>query len=423
MKPVMRTFPSGLRLIVIPQPDATTATALVLVGTGSSYENDSRRGLSHFLEHICFKGTTRRPSTRAIAEELDAIGAVSNAFTSNEYTGYYAKGNPAHLPTFIDVLGDIYLHSTFPPEEIEKEKGVIIEEMNMYEDQLPQKAGELLLQLMYGDQPAGRPLIGTKESVLSYTRNDFIEYVRAHYHAGNTVVTIAGPITMAAVEEHVATAFAAIPTAPQLPMKQTDDAQQSFVHGIVHRPSDQAHIAIGFRSVPYRHADARTLQILATLMGRGMSSRLFQILREDMGAAYYVHVEQEGFLDHGIFGIGAGIDKTRINEILARIASELSLLKTTLVPQAELSKAIEYAVGMLRLGLETTDEIASFCGTPLVLGKDLMTPKDIEQEYRAVTAEDIQRIAQTIFVGTNASLAIVGPYTEGAIDTAPLAAL
>jgi predicted Zn-dependent peptidase len=142
-----------------------------------------------------------------------------------------------------------------------------------------------------------------------------------------------------------------------------------------------------------------------------------------MGAAYYVHVEQEGFLDHGIFGIGAGIDKTRINEILARIASELSLLKTTLVPQAELSKAIEYAVGMLRLGLETTDEIASFCGTPLVLGKDLMTPKDIEQEYRAVTAEDIQRIAQTIFVGTNASLAIVGPYTEGAIDTAPLAAL
>ncbi len=423
MKPKITTFPSGLRLITIPQPDATTATALVLVGTGSSYEADKQAGLSHFLEHMSFKGTVKRTSSRAIAEELDAIGAVSNAFTSNEYTGYYAKGNPSHLATFIDVLGDIYLHSTFPEIEIEKEKGVIIEEINMYEDQLPQKAGEQLVKLMYPDQPAGRPIIGSKETVSSFTQKDFIDYVRTHYHGGNTVVIVAGPIDSVSVKRDVAKAFATSTARKGVKMKKTNDNQSAFVRGLMYRPSDQAHIAIGFRSVAYRHRDARALQLLATLLGRGMSARLFQILREDMGAAYYVHVEQEGFMDHGIFCIVAGIDKARINEIIARIATELSVLKQAPISEGELSKAKEYAIGMLRLGLETTDEVASFYGVPAVMGKELMTPQDIEKEYRAVTAADIRRIARKLFVGTRATLSVVGPYEEKDIDTTALASL
>lgn len=423
MKPKTYTFPSGLRLVVVERPDAPTTTALVLVGTGSSYETPTQAGLSHFLEHMCFKGTTRRPSARAIAEELDAIGAVSNAFTTNEYTGYYTKGNPAHTSTFIDVLGDIYLHSTFPPAEIEKEKGVIIEEINMYEDQLPQKAGELLMKLMYSDQPAGRPVIGTKASVSSFTQKDFLAYVHKHYHGGNTIIVIAGPVTLTAIRKDVANAFAATMTNKSAVLKKTIDTQKAFVHDVVTRVSDQAHIAIGFRSVPFRHADARALNLLATLLGRGMSSRLFQVLREDLGAVYYIHADQEGLKTHGFFAIGAGIDKTRINEIIAVIARELAFIKENPVSPVELAKAKEYAIGMLRLGLETSDELASFYGLPLVMSKTPLSPKDIEKEYRALTAADIKRVARSYLKGTRASLAVVGPFTKGDIDSTPLASL
>ena len=204
VKPILKTLKNGLRILLIPQPQAATATALILVATGSKYENKATSGLSHFLEHMFFKGTTKRPSAKNICETLDEIGSISNAFTSQEYTGYYAKGSPQHVDKYLDVLSDIYLDSTFPEGEIAKEKGVIIEEINMYEDMPQHKVGQALVTLMYGDQPAGWPIIGTKENVLAFSRKDFIDYHHLHYHADNTIIVLAGAIDpQHAVAPHV----------------------------------------------------------------------------------------------------------------------------------------------------------------------------------------------------------------------------
>jgi predicted Zn-dependent peptidase len=423
MKPKVITLENGLRIIAIPRPEAAIVTALVLVGTGSKYESKEENGLSHFLEHMCFKGTVRRPSAKVISEELDGVGAVSNAFTSHEYTGYYAKGSPKHLSTFIDVLSDTYLNSTFPEAEIQKEKGVIIEEINMYEDLLQHKVAEELLSLMYGDQPAGWPIIGNKETVSSFTRKDFVSYKKKHYHADNTVVAICGPIDIKDTVKKVEAAFSHIDTHKSAKMKKVKDAQHTPMLRVVSKQIPQAHMAIGFRSVPFRHPDAPAVALLATILGRGMSSRLMQKLREELGAVYYVHAEQDSFIDHGIFGIIAGIDKDRPNFIIQCVLDELKNLKEKLLSKEELTKAKEYTLGMIRLGLESTDDIAGFYATPLILKKDFKTPEQIIKEYTAVTAEDMRRVARKLFVPKRANIAILGPYVEKDIDLKPFSNL
>jgi predicted Zn-dependent peptidase len=423
MKPIVKTLSTGLRTVIIPQPEAATVTALVLAGTGSKYESPQEAGLSHFLEHMCFKGTLNLPTPKIIAETLEGLGAISNAFTSHEYTGYYVKGNPNHLDTFLEVLSDIYLRATFPSTELEKEKGVIIEEINMYEDMPQHKVGEELLSLMYGIQPAGQPIIGSKATVRSFTREDFVRYRKNHYHAENTIVVICGPVPVEKVLPLVTKNFSDIEKGKASRKEKVMDMQGALGLRVHTRMSDQAHIAIGFRSLPFRHEKAAPLVLLATILGRGMSSRLFQTLREELGAAYYVNADHDSFTDHGIFGISAGIDKERPNDILRAIATELKLLKTTLVGEAELTKAREFTLGMMRLGLESTDDIAGFCGVPLVLKKEIKLLPQIVKEYQAVRPEDIRKMARKIFVPDRANIAIVGPYTAVDIDTSPFQSL
>lgn len=402
------TLPNGLRLVVVPDEHAATVTALVLVGTGSLAESEHERGLSHFLEHMMFKGTSKRPSARILSEELDGLGAVSNAFTSHECTGYYVKGSPEHLPTFLDVLSDIYLNPLFPPDEIEKEKGVIIEEINMYEDMLPHKAGEILLASMFGDTPAGRSILGTIDSVRSYTRADFVRYARKHYVASNTVVVVAGNVDARRTKTLVAKAFAAVPAKPHKVRTKTRTPKSEERLVVMPKPSDQLHIAIGFHSIPFRHKDSAAAQLLSTILGRGMSSRLFLGLRETLGVAYYAHAEQESLRDYGVFGIAAGIDKKRSSEVFEFIARELRELRDTLVSEAELAKAKAYALGMIRLSLEASDDIAHSYGVPLVMGKEARTLAEVEREYRAVTTADIMRLARTLFRPDNVYMTAVG---------------
>lgn len=416
MKIIQKKLPNGLRIVLAPQADAATATVLVLVGTGSKYENKKENGLSHFLEHMMFKGTTIRPDARSISEAFDNLGAVSNAFTAHEYTGYYAKGNPKHVDTFIDILGDIYLHSTFPEKEIEKEKGVIIEEINMYEDMPQHKVWDTLFALMYGDQPVAWPISGSKENVLSFSRKDFLAYQQKHYAAENTVIVIAGAFDTATVQKNIKTAFAQMNIAAERKAKKVQDRQGEAQAALFHKKTDQAHIALAFRSIPANHPDAAAVSLLGTILGGGMSSRLFLHLREELGAAYYVRAEQDPFIDHGVFSITAGIDKNRLKEIVKSIVGILNEIKTTLVSKEELNKVKEYTLGMMRLGLESSDSIAGFYGSQVLLKGEYKTPEQLTKEYMKVSAEDIQRVAKKLFVSKGANLAIVGPFEEGEVS-------
>ncbi len=406
-----------------PQADAATATVLIVVGAGSKYETKKESGLSHFLEHMYFKGTTLHPTARSISEALDNLGAVSNAFTSHEYTGYYAKGNPKHVATFVDILSDIYLHSTFPEKEIEKEKGVIIEEINMYEDMPQHKVWDSLFTLLYGDQPAGWSIAGSKENIKRFSRKDFINYQEAHYTGGNTVVTVAGAFDPKAIEQAVKKAFAAISKEKAKSKKKIIDKQKEPHVMAVKKPIDQMHIGLAFRSVPLDHPDSAAVGLLGTILGGGMSSRLFLLLREELGAAYYVREEQDPFTDHGVFSITAGIDKQRLPEIVSAIVKCLRDIKMTLVQPAELQKVKEYTLGMMRLGLESSDSIAGFYASQVLLKGTYKTPEQLTKEYMAVTAEDIQRVAKKLFVAKHANLAVVGPLDKAAVDPALLAGL
>ncbi len=409
MKIIQKKLPTGLRLLMTPQPDAATVTVLVLVGAGSKYEAKKESGLSHFLEHMYFKGTTARPTARVISEELDNIGAISNAFTGHEYTGYYAKGSPKHAEKFVDVLSDIYLNSTFPEKEIEKEKGVIVEEINMYEDMPQHKVFDQLMATMFGDQPVGWAISGTKEQVKGFSRKDFIQYQLEHYTAGNTVIAVAGAFDPKAIEGAVKKAFATISKATAKSKKKVNDRQSVPLHAQYKKAIDQTHIAIAFRSAPINHPDGPALSLLGTILGGGMSSRLFLQLREELGAAYYVRADHDPFTDHGLFVITAGIDKSRFEEIVSAMIATLKNIKNELVSKEELNKVKEYTLGMMRLGLESSDSVAGFYGTQLLLKGEYKTPEQLTKEYMAVTAADIMRVAKKLFVVKNSTLSVVGP--------------
>lgn len=417
MKIIEKKFSNGLRVVMAPQADAVTATVLILVGTGSKYETKKENGLSHFLEHMYFKGTERHPTAQTIAERFDNLGAISNAFTSHEYTGYYAKGNPVHVDSFVDILSDIYLHSTFPEQEIEKEKGVVIEEINMNEDSPQHKVWDIVFSLLYGEQPMGLPISGPKENVMSFTRKDFLKYQKEHYTASNTIVVVGGSFDPVKVQQQIKTAFAEMSSATARQAKKIIDIQKTAQAALFHRTTDQAHIALAFRSIAIDHPDTAAVSLLATILGSSMSSRLFLKLREEMGAAYYVRAEQDGLVGHGVFTITAGIDKNRLQEIIVAIIAILKDIKHKPVSAKELQKVKEYSIGMMRLGLESSDSIAGFYGVQVLLTGKYKTPEQLTREYMKVTTADIQRVANKIFVEKRSNLSVVGPFEKRVVNT------
>ncbi len=420
---IIKTLPNGLRIAVVSDPRAATVTASVLVGVGSAFETKQQNGLSHFLEHLAFKGTLRRPNAKALLEEIESLGAITNAFTSHEYTGYWVKGNPDHIDAFVDILADIYQHSTLPESEIEKEKGVIIEEINMYEDMIPYKVNDVLFEILYGDHAMARTIIGIKERVASFIREDFISYRNLHYHAANTVIVISGKVTATKAVSLVKSVFGNLSKGKKSNRAKAPHTQVKSVLRVLTKQSDQAHLALAFRSVPLGHKDAPAIRVLSTILGKGMSSRLPLILRDELGAAYYASAFQESFVDQGIFVISAGIDKARLSTVVKRIIAECARLKTEQVGAQELTKAKEYSIGTLRLGLELTDDVAGFYGAQMVLGQKVRTPEEVIESIKKVTAKDVLRVAKTLFVAPRTSLAVVGPFTSNDLPRSALKAL
>jgi len=405
------TLPNGLRIITAPMADTKTVTVLVLVATGSKYETKEINGISHFLEHMTFKGTNKRPSPLDIVEPLDRIGSQCNAFTGQEYTGYYAKANGRHLDLLLNIVSDITLNPRFKQEEINKERGVIIEEINMYEDNPARKIGDIWTNLLYGDQPAGWDTAGKKEIIAKLMRNDFIKYHNDHYVAPKTVVVVSGMIEHNDVAPKIKKLFESIDNAKGKDKVPTKESQKKPEIKVFYKKTDQTHIALGVRS--YNIFDKRryAADVLATILGGGMSSRLFQLLRDKMGAAYYVRTFSDESTDTGNLATWAGIDSRRTEEIIKAILEEYKKIRRVRVSAAELAKAKEHLEGSLILGIETSDELASFYGFQEILKREILKPEEVIKKIRTVTSGDVLKAAQDIFKLEKLNLAIIGPYS------------
>ena len=282
------TLKNGLRILLVPQPENLAATVLILVRAGSEYETKRQNGVSHFLEHMMFKGTTDRPEPGMIAHELTALGAQFNAFTGAEYTGYYAKAQAEKLPKILEIVSDLYLNPLFDKAEIEKERGVIIQEINMYEDDLPARAQRDFARLVYGDQPAGWDVGGEKAIINALARADFAEYRAMRYVMPGTIVIVAGKFGEATTIAQIKKYFSALPRRTAPVKKKTVERQSAPKMKLHFKESDQAHLVLGFRAFDMFDERRYALRVLADLLGGGQSSRLFTRIREKMGAAYYI---------------------------------------------------------------------------------------------------------------------------------------
>ena len=402
------TLENGVRLITIPMPDNPSATVLVMVETGSEYETEKEAGISHFLEHMVFKGTPRRPSAMEISRELDSIGAHYNAFTNYEFTGYYAKADKKHLSKIIDIVSDMYQNPLFDQSEIDKEKGVIVEELRMYKD-LPQRdVHEVLAALMHGDQPAGRPIIGNEETIRSFSRDSFVAYRAQHYVASATTVVVAGSFDEEAVIAEIGKAFYPVQPAPKRAKSPTIESQNVPAVRTKFKETDQTHLVIGVRTFPIGDERNAALSVLSTILGGGMSSRLFQRMREELGICYYVRTSSNPSIDHGDLTISAGVDNSRVDVAVKEILAACSNLTKDVVSEAELKKAKDYISGTTMLELETSDARAEYAGYEESMRHTVETPDIRLAKIQAVTTRDVQRLAQETFTDKGLNLALVG---------------
>ncbi|MES2213740.1 MAG: pitrilysin family protein [Patescibacteria group bacterium] len=408
MKFTKTILKNGLTVLSVPTKDSLSVTVLVMVHTGSKYETKDKNGISHFLEHMCFKGTKKFPKPSDISIELDKIGSQSNAFTDHEFTGYYAKAHPDHMDTIIDIVSDIYLNSLFDPKEIEKEKGVIVEEINMYEDMPHRIVQEVFTEVMYGDQPAGWGVAGTKETVRGMTREDFLAYHTNHYVAGATTIIVAGNFESTHALTKIENAFSAISTSPKGEKNKVIESQVKPEIKIKQKNTDQTHIVLGVRGYDAKNEKNYALKILSTVLGGGMSSRLFQKLREEMGVGYYVRAGVDEYTDHGVLSVSTGVDVKRVDEVVSAILVEMNRFTTELISDEELKRTKDYMIGNMYLGLESSDALAEYYAIQDILMSDLITPDELAQKVQKVTAEEIQSVAREIMRDDRLNMAIVG---------------
>lgn len=415
-----KTLKNGLRVVLVPKPDNLATTFLVLVEAGSKYETKNINGVSHFLEHMCFKGTTKRPNALAIAGELDAIGSEYNAFTSQEWTGYFAKAQAKHNDTILDVISDLYLNPVFNAAEIEKEKGVVIEELNMYEDMPQRKVADLFLELLYGDQPAGWDVGGKKEIIQKLNREKVVDYRSKHYVAKATVIVVAGNFDPKKVLAKIEKTFGSIQDGKKFGKVTTTELQKKPEILVKYKESDQTHLILGCRA--YNIFDPRKypLEILGDILGGGMSSRLFQKVREELGAAYYVKADAELLTDHGFLSISAGVDHKKLEQVITAILGELTKIAKGDVSEKDLANAKDHLSGKMLLGLETSDAQALFYGGQEILERSLNTPEEVVKAIGKVKKEEVIGVAKDIFKNEKLNLALIGPYKEGKQFVKPL---
>jgi len=408
-----QTLDSGLRILTAPMPHAQSVAVFIMLAAGSRYEHAANRGIAHFAEHMFFKGTEKRPTSRDITGLVDSIGGEFNAFTSKEYTGYYVKCAADQIDVALDVLVDMVRHSKFESEEVEREKGVILEEINMYNDTPRDMVGTIYEELLFGDNPLGWETLGTKETIRSATRDTFLDYIGTWYQPDRMVVGVGAKVTteelISKVERLLGDLSGEAPDGPDPVQPTNGDKPAIRIH---HKASDQAHLTLGVPSLPISHPDRYALQLLQTVLGTGMSSRLFTEVRERRGLAYYVFAANQGYTDTGTLYTQAGVDLNRIDDAVSTIVRELRKVVDEPVPAEELQKVKNLAKGRFVLQTESPQGLILFGLRREVLEGEATDPEELLAGIDAVTADDIQRVAQSTLGGSGLNLALVGPFED-----------
>jgi predicted Zn-dependent peptidase len=393
-------------------PDRASASLVLMFKVGSRFEDDRIGGISHFVEHLFFKGTPKRPTAKAIAEAIEGVGGWMNASTDKEVTVYLCRVTSDRLDLAADVLCDIVSNSQLAPTDIERERMVILEELKMYLDQPQDYVHSLFERIMWPDHPLGRDIIGTIESVSGTSRDDLGDYVRDHYRLPNLVVGLAGAIDPDKAGELLGS---------RLTLPDSANGSELAAPAPLGRPTvllqpkdtEQAHICLGARGVSYHDPDRYAVELLNTILGQGMSSRLFLEIREKRGLAYDVHSYVSQHMDGGYFAVYMGVDPSKAEEAVAGVQEELRRISEELVPEEELTKAKEFKKGSLRLSLESTTSLASWlCQQELLLG-ELRTVGEVVELVESIQAEDLRRVARRV-LDQPLQLALIGPFDSDA---------
>ncbi|MBI4137779.1 MAG: insulinase family protein [Candidatus Sungbacteria bacterium] len=408
------TLENGLRILTAPMQGTNTVTTLVLCGTGSDYESREISGISHFLEHLFFKGTTNRPTPDEIKHELDGMGSVSNAFTSHEITGYHVKAGKTYFDQSLELLADIYKNSTLPEGEIERERQVIVEEMHKDRDTPTLYVWWVWENLLYGDQPAGWDVIGEEAVIRRLRREDFLSYFTHQYVSSNTAVVIAGNIDEGAAVEKIKKLFSGIRgeaparRKPEL-LKAPQDSSGILIHA---KDTDQTHLAIGFYGYDANHPKRYVADVLATLLGGSWSSRMWDRIREKLGLAYTVFTSHESYSNRGYLVTYAGVDHGNVEKTIAAALEEYQAIVRDPAGERELKRVKDYIRGTTLIGLEQSNAVATFIGTEeMVTGKPL-TVDEVFAKIDSVTVEDIRSVARELITPQNLRLALIGPFKD-----------
>ncbi len=407
------TLKNGLRIITVPMHETQTVTVVAMVGVGSRYESEKEAGLSHFIEHMFFKGTEKRPNTLSITEELDAIGGEFNAFTSKDSTGYYAKIDAKHIDTALDVVSDIYLHSKIEEKELEKEKGTIIQELNMCEDMPMRIVGDVFEKLLYPENNLGRDIVGYKETIKSFKRADFMKYLKRFYLSNDTVICVAGKFDEKKIISQVKNYFREMPEGKKPQIKKVVEKQKEPAVKIKFKKTDQTHLVFGIRAYDLFSEKRFALSLLSIILGGNMSSRLFIEVREKRGLAYYVRTSVENFEDCGYLATQAGVEHKNLELTVETILGEYKKIATEKVSAKELQNAKDYIKGKMVMGMEASDEVAMFFVGQEISRRKILKKAEIFERIDKITVNDILEIAKDIFKKERLNLAIIGPHKDG----------
>jgi len=408
----LTTLSNGLKVILTPIEGTKSCTVLCLVGAGSRYETKDINGISHYLEHMFFKGAQRYKNAAAVSGAIDGVGGDFNAFTAKEYAGYYVKLAAHQKEVAFDVIGDMMTGATFLSEEVEKERNVIMEEYNMYQDTPMYQVGWDFERLLFGDQPMGWDQIGTKETIHALKRDQFVEYKNALYTPENTVISVSGHYDEKEVMDMIDKYFP-MPEGKRAfdyePYKEMPSDKKLIMQ---HKKTEQGHIIIGFPGTPARHEDEYAEKVLSVILGGNMSSRMFMNVREQKGLCYYVRTSTDDYSDVGAITTSAGVDLTRVDLAIEAILHEYKLITEEAVDEAELTKGKEFMKGKIILRLEDSEEYAHMMGKQALLYPDVRTVDDILKSIDAVSVADIQRVAKSLFAEDKLKMAMIGPYDD-----------
>ncbi len=420
------TLDNGLTVLLVDTKSFPSLTTLLLVGAGSRYEQKDNNGIAHFFEHMAFKGTKKYPSSFEISSRIEGIGAVFNAYTSKDHTGYWIKSTNEHFGLVTDILSGMITESLLAPEEIEREKGVIVEEINMYEDTPKWKVSDLFEELMYKGTSLGYEIAGTKDTVTKFSRKTFTDYMGQLYHPGNAVLVVAGGMNGKSAEyaRVVREKFGAWKkgkvTGSYEPVTESQKEPRLLVR---YKKTEQAHFCLGFRAYSFLDERRYILSLLSIILGGGMSSRLFIQVRERRGLCYYISASKQGYHDVGNFVTSAGVrtnlEKTK-EAVKVTLAEHRKIIDGD-ITDAELERAKELFRGRLYLSLEDSSHVASFFGTDMILKRKTATPDEIIAKVNEVTKEQIRDVAAEIFRPERLNFSIIGPYREHDFDAADFA--